>query len=115
MQEVRDMQVRFPGSGGSPGKENSDPIQYSSLENSMTEEPGGLQFMGSQRIRHDRAHLTNTHSNLRKYPTTSGKDGFTHHTLHLLPLTVLITKQNANIEIKQASFIIKCNNSTKIQ
>ena len=29
------------------------PLQYSCLENPMTEEPGGLQSMGSQKVRHD--------------------------------------------------------------
>ena len=38
----------MPGSGRSPGGENDNPLQYSCLENSMTEEPGGLQSMGSQ-------------------------------------------------------------------
>ena len=41
----------FPGLGRSPGEGNGNPLQYSSLENS-TEEPGGLQSMGSQRIGH---------------------------------------------------------------
>ena len=59
----------FPGS--SDGKESAcnagDPgsisrlersregngYQYSCLENSMTEEPGGVQFIGSQRFRHN--------------------------------------------------------------
>ena len=35
------------------GEGNSDPPQYSCLENSMTEELGGLQSMGSQSIRND--------------------------------------------------------------
>ena len=38
----------MPGSGRSPGGENDNPLQDSCLENSMTEEPGGLQSMGSQ-------------------------------------------------------------------
>ena len=42
----------IPGSGRSPGEGNSNLLQYSCLENS-TKEPGGLQFMGPQRIRHD--------------------------------------------------------------
>ena len=37
---------RFPGGG------NGDPLQYSCLENSMDEELGGLQSMGSQRDEH---------------------------------------------------------------
>ena len=36
----------IPGSGRSPGEGNGNPLYYSCLENSMTEEPGGLQSMG---------------------------------------------------------------------
>ena len=44
----------IPGSERSPGAGNSYPLHYSCLENSMErEEPGGLQSMGSQRVRHD--------------------------------------------------------------
>ena len=42
----------IPGSGRSPGEGNGNPLQYSYLENS-TEETGGLQFMGLQRVTHD--------------------------------------------------------------
>ena len=40
---------------GRPPEEGNDgySLQYSCLENSMTEELGGLQPMGSQRVRHD--------------------------------------------------------------
>ena len=38
---------RFPGEG------NVNPLQYFFLENSMTEEPGGLQSMWSQRVGHN--------------------------------------------------------------
>ena len=48
----------IPGLGGFPGKGNGNPLQYSCLENMWTEEPGELQSMGSQRVRHDWA--TNT-------------------------------------------------------
>ena len=41
------------GSRRSPGGENGNPLQYSCLENSMTEEPGGLQSMGLQRVGYD--------------------------------------------------------------
>ena len=42
-----------PGSGRSPGGGNGTPLQNSCLENSSwTEEPGGLQSMGLQRVRH---------------------------------------------------------------
>ena len=42
----------IPGSGRSPGEGNGYPLQYSCLENSMTGEPGGLQFMVLQRVEH---------------------------------------------------------------
>jgi len=40
------------------GEGNGNPLQYSCLENPMTEEPGGLQSTGSQRVGHD--WVTNT-------------------------------------------------------
>ena len=40
----------IPGSGRSLGVENSNPLQYSGLENPWTEEPGGLQSMESQGV-----------------------------------------------------------------
>ena len=43
----------IPGSGRSPGEGNGNPLQYSCLENPMVGGAGGLQSMGSQRVRHD--------------------------------------------------------------
>ena len=43
----------IPGSGRSPGEGNGDPLQYSCLKIPWMEEPGRLQFMGSQRVGHD--------------------------------------------------------------
>ena len=40
----------IPGSVRSPGEGNGNPLQYSCLENPMS---GGVQSMGSQRVRHD--------------------------------------------------------------
>ena len=45
----------IPGSGRSPGDGNGHPLQYSSWRIPWTEEPGGLQSMGSQRVEHDLA------------------------------------------------------------
>ena len=46
----------IPGLGRSPRGGHGNPLQYSCLENPMkTEEPGGLQSMGSQRVRQDGA------------------------------------------------------------
>ena len=43
----------IPGLGRSPGEGNGNPFQYSCLGNPWTEEPGRLQFMGLQRVRHN--------------------------------------------------------------
>ena len=48
----------IPGWGRSPGGGNSNPHQYACLENSMEEESGGLQTMGSRRVSHDWASNT---------------------------------------------------------
>ena len=46
----------IPRSGRSPGEENGNALQYSCLKNPMDrDEPGRLQSMGSQRVRHDLA------------------------------------------------------------
>ena len=45
-------------SGRSLGEGNGNPLQYSCLENAWTEEAGGLQSMGWQRVGQDR--VTNT-------------------------------------------------------
>ena len=42
----------IPGLGRSPGKGIGNPLQYSCLENPMDRGAGGLQSMGSQRVRH---------------------------------------------------------------
>ena len=46
---MQDNQVRSLGQEDSPGVGNGNPLQYSCLENSWTEEPGRLQFMGLQK------------------------------------------------------------------
>ena len=43
----------IPGLGRSLGEGHGNPLQYSSLEYPMDEEPGRLQFIGSQRVGHD--------------------------------------------------------------
>ena len=50
--DVRDV-GSIPGLGRSPGEENGNAPQYSCLENSMAEEPGGLWSMGLQRVGRD--------------------------------------------------------------
>ena len=43
----------MPGGGRSPGEGNGNPLQSSAWKIPWSEEPGGLQSMGSQRVRHD--------------------------------------------------------------
>ena len=44
----------IPGSGRSPGEGHGNLLQYSDLEKILwTEEPGGLQSIGSQRVKHN--------------------------------------------------------------
>ena len=42
----------IPGLGGFPREENGNPLQYSCLGNPMKEEPGGLQSLRLQTVRH---------------------------------------------------------------
>ena len=53
----------IPGSGRVPEEGNGNSLQYSCLENPMTEETGGIQSMGLKIVRHDlatkRAHTNN--------------------------------------------------------
>ena len=60
----------IPGSGRSPRKVNSNPLQYSSIlawEIPWTEEAGGLQSMGLQRAGHDLATKTMTTPLVKSY------------------------------------------------
>ena len=49
---VEDLSL-IPGSERPPGEENGNPLQYSCLENPMDGGAGGLQAIGSQRVRQD--------------------------------------------------------------
>ena len=49
--DTRDLDS-IPGPGRSPGEGHGSPLQYSCLRIPWTEEPGGLQSMGSPRVGH---------------------------------------------------------------
>ena len=53
--EMRETQVRSLCREKSPGEGNGNPVQYSCLKKKIpwTEEPGGPQFMGLQRVGRD--------------------------------------------------------------
>ena len=55
----------IPGSGRSPGKGMATHSSILAWEIPWTEEPGGLQSMGLQRVRHDLATKTTTTDSLR--------------------------------------------------
>ena len=46
-------QGSIPGLGRYPGEGNGNPLQYYCWKIPGTEEPGRVQCMGSQRVRHD--------------------------------------------------------------
>ena len=52
------------------GEGNGNPLQYSCLENPMSEEPGELQFMGLQRVKH--ALMTKQQPELYQYRFSLG-------------------------------------------
>ena len=53
MQETQQTGVRSLGQEVPLGGGDGNPLQYSCLENPRTEEPGGLQSTGSQRVGHN--------------------------------------------------------------
>ena len=56
----------IPGSGRSPGEGNGNPLQCSCWEIPWTEEPGGLQSTGLQRVGHDSSDLAHMHTAFSK-------------------------------------------------
>ena len=83
----------IPGLGRSPGEGNGDPFQDYCLEIPWTEEPGRLQSMGSQRVRHGWAtslslSLSSDHEEKKETP---GKKTLISASLTMLkPLTLWI-------------------------
>ena len=67
----------IPWLGRSPGGGHSNPLQYSCLKIPWTEEPGGLQSMGSQRVGHDWSYLAHMHVRMHTH---------THTHIHTLTL-----------------------------
>ena len=60
---VRDLGL-IPGLGRSPGGGHGNPLQCSCGDSPWTEEPDGLQSMGSQRVRHD---WVTKHTKIKKW------------------------------------------------
>ena len=64
----------IPESGKSPGGGHGNSLQCSCLGNPMDKEPGGLQSMGSQRVRHDWV-TEHTHTDLQILLSSLGEGG----------------------------------------
>ena len=60
--ETLETQRLIPGSGRSLREGHGTPLQYCCLENPWKEEPGRLQSIGSQRVRHKWSNLACTHA-----------------------------------------------------
>ena len=60
----------IPGSGRSPRGGNDNPLQYSCWKIPWTEEPGGLQSMGLQRVGREWAHM---HTWIHTHLPTQGR------------------------------------------
>ena len=71
--QKQEMRVWSPGQEDCLEKERATHSSIRAWEIPWTEEPGGLQFMGSQRVRHDSAHThTHTHT-LQSFSTQKGE------------------------------------------
>ena len=103
--DIRDM-ASIPGLGRSPGGGHGNPLQYSCLRIPWTEEPGGLQSIGSHRVGHDWRDLACTHPSSH-LPDTSFACTFSLcMPCLLIPLTVYFTYQKFLILNKSSLSII---------
>ena len=68
------------GLGRSPGERNGNPLQYSSWRIPWTEDPGGLQSTGSQRVGHNWATLLSLFTLLSDplHPCVTGERSLSH-------------------------------------
>jgi len=64
------------------GEGNGNPLQYSCLGNPWTEEQGGLQSMGSQRVRHNRGLNSSSPAHLSRGYGLRGSSAFTEGTVY---------------------------------
>ena len=60
-------------SGRSPGGAHGNPLQYSCLDNPMDRGAGGLQFIGSQRVRHNWVTWLHSTSGSSVHGTSQGR------------------------------------------
>ena len=89
-----------PGSGRSPGKGNSNPLQYSCLENSMNRGAWWTTVHRFIRVGHNWATNTQTYKLLTFYPIWINKIWlFTTRFFHVFPMNRIIILYNCRIAI----------------
>ena len=66
----------IPGSERSPGGRHGSPLQYSCLENQMDRGPGGLESIGSQRVRHNWSDLAQHNRKIKGEEVCLDKESF---------------------------------------
>ena len=92
--DARDVGM-IPESGRSPGIGNGNPLQYFCLKKiPWTEEPGRLQFKGSQRVRHNLATQQQQQNMIRnKWLPITSFSGFFLHVWNKLILEEMVCLQ----------------------
>ena len=88
----------IPGLGRCPGEGNGNPFQYSCLGNPMDRGAGGLQSMGSQRVRHDLATKQQQHAYTRIHTHTHT------HTVGSVPLENPKTLAKFHLQVQTGPF-----------
>ena len=87
---VRD-KSSIPGSERSPGGGNGNPLQYSCLLNPMrTEESGGVQSKGLQRVGNDWSNLA--HKHIYKYNHTNNIQNACMHAWSIFPFDIQVVE-----------------------
>ena len=95
----------IPGSGRSPEGEYANPLQENScLENLMPQEPGGLQSIGSQRVRHNWSNWAGITGSIYE-KRVSRKPGSAR--MFYILIHVLITWVYIHVKIHQAIYTLQ--------
>ena len=104
----------IPRSGMSPGKGNGTPLQYSCLGNPWTEEPGGLQSMGLQKVTTEQLNK-NQQWRSPACACGRGKSSFPHLPLYWAQCWSRVVaqkkrkKKKSFIDLHELSLIYKCH------
>ena len=89
----------IPGSGRSPGEGNATHSSILAWRLPWTEEPGGLQPMGSYRVRHDWDNLAHTHLEVRKFEPRLKEHCSTSGVIMIL--FILVNQRKGETEVQE--------------